>query len=45
MGRSKRMFLPQSVLGQLTAGRQVVMWVLLEDDTRFVLGLSSLDIS
>lgn len=38
--RSKRMFLPQSMLGQLTAGRQVDLWVLPEDDTRFILGMN-----
>lgn len=38
--RSKRMFLPQSMLGQLTAGRQVDMWVLPKDDTRFILGMN-----
>ena len=42
--RSKRVFLPQSMLGQLTAGRQVDMWVLPEDDTRFILGMNSLDL-
>ncbi|HJD79542.1 MAG TPA: hypothetical protein K8V93_11130 [Corynebacterium pollutisoli] len=38
--RSKRVFLPQSMLGQLTAGRQVDLWVLPEDDTRFILGMN-----
>lgn len=41
--RSKRVFLPQSMLGQLGVGRQVDMRVLPDDDTQFIFELNSVD--